>query len=286
MSFRRIPAIVALLAAAALCIYPAWAAADEPVYHTVQYGETVASIAGRYGVSVQSLVAANELESANVIYVGQRLVIPPAAPVVATHIVQPGESLLTIGRRYGVSIWAIAERNNIRNVNLLFVGQRLVIPSGDEPEPTLTPTRTPTPPPTHTPTPTPTATATPTQPPTRTPTATATSAPTATPVWAAQEAIVIAEPAADARVTSPLTVTGWGSAFENSLALHVLDDEGRLIGQGFAVVDAEFGQFGPYEGTVAFQAPAGAEFGRVQVFRTSPRDGAIEHLASVSVRFR
>jgi LysM repeat protein len=265
MSFRRIPAIVALLAAAALCIYPAWAAADEPVYHTVQYGETVASIAGRYGVSVQSLVAANELESANVIYVGQRLVIPPAAPVVATHIVQPGESLLTIGRRYGVSIWAIAERNNIRNVNLLFVGQRLVIPSGEEPTPI--PTRTPSPAPSATPT--------------RTPAATATAG---APV--VQEAIIITAPGEDARIMSPVTVSGWGSAFENSLTLHVLDDAGLLIGQGFAVVDAEFGQVGPYEGTVAFQAPAGAEFGRVQVFRASPRDGAIEHLASVSVRFR
>lgn len=44
------------------------------------------------------------------------------------HVVQPGETLSVIARRYGVTITAIAQRNNIGNANRLTIGQRLVIP--------------------------------------------------------------------------------------------------------------------------------------------------------------
>ncbi|RME63407.1 MAG: LysM peptidoglycan-binding domain-containing protein, partial [Caldilineae bacterium] len=44
------------------------------------------------------------------------------------HIVQPGETLSSIARRYGVSYYTIAVHNGIRNANLLKVGQRLRIP--------------------------------------------------------------------------------------------------------------------------------------------------------------
>jgi LysM repeat protein len=45
------------------------------------------------------------------------------------HVVQPGENLSTIARRYGVSQDALARHNGIVNVNLLRVGQSLRIPS-------------------------------------------------------------------------------------------------------------------------------------------------------------
>src|SRR5262245_56683633 len=44
------------------------------------------------------------------------------------HVVQPGENLFRISLKYNVSITAIAQRNGITNVNLIFVGQSLVIP--------------------------------------------------------------------------------------------------------------------------------------------------------------
>ena len=48
-------------------------------------------------------------------------------------------------------------------------------------------------------------------------------------------------------------------------------------------VDAEFGQVGPFSGVIEFTAPDEEQFGRIQVYGISPRDGAIEHLASVTV---
>nr|HID13836.1 LysM peptidoglycan-binding domain-containing protein [Anaerolineae bacterium] len=46
------------------------------------------------------------------------------------HIVQRGETLYGIARRYGVSMWTIARANGITNPNRIYVGQRLVIPTG------------------------------------------------------------------------------------------------------------------------------------------------------------
>ncbi len=55
-----------------------------------------------------------------------------AQPVAAgeiTHVVQPGQTLFSIARMYGVDIWALARANNIVNPNRIYAGQRLVIPA-------------------------------------------------------------------------------------------------------------------------------------------------------------
>ena len=52
---------------------------------------------------------------------------PPASGG-TTHVVVPGDTLYSIGRRFGVSADAIVEANSMRNPNALRVGQRLTIP--------------------------------------------------------------------------------------------------------------------------------------------------------------
>jgi LysM repeat protein len=42
--------------------------------------------------------------------------------------VQGGDTLSKIAAKYGSTVQAIAQRNNLRNVNLIYVGQRLCIP--------------------------------------------------------------------------------------------------------------------------------------------------------------
>jgi len=252
------------------------ALAEEPGIHVVRWGETLTSIARKYHVSVQSLVEANALRSANVIYAGQQLRIPDI-PAVAVHVVGPGESLLSIARKYGVTIWDIAERNSIWNVNLVFLGQELVIPVAGETEATPAP-------PTPTRTPVPTATParvgaasspSPTPPPTP-----AASGPVAI---AVQEAIVITTPVEGAGVASPIQVSGWAKPSENTVSIDVLDESGILVGQGFAIVSADAGEYGPFQGTVEFRGITRAQTGRVQIYTVSPRDGGIVHLASVEV---
>lgn len=114
------------------------------VIHIVRRGETLYSIARRYGVDMWTIARANGITNPNRIYVGQRLVIPTDRPPAGTvHIVQRGETLYSIALRYGVSMWAIARANGIANLNRIYVGQRLVIP-GTVPPP-LPPAPTPAP---------------------------------------------------------------------------------------------------------------------------------------------
>jgi LysM repeat protein len=219
--------------------------AEEALYHTVRFGETLTGIARMYGVTVDALMEANSITNPNLIFAGQRLLIPIPADEIVVHVVAAGETLTGIAMRYGVTVQAIVMRNGITNPNLIFVGQRLIIPGGSQGEPTPEP-----------------------------------EAP------GVQEAIVITSPDPDAAISSPVTITGWGSGFENTLAVDIMDAEGNTIGQGFVLVDAELGQYGPFTGEVEFEMPAEAQLGRVQVYTISPRDGAIEHLASVTVNLQ
>lgn len=108
--------------------------AQSSVIHVVGWGDTLFSIARRYGMSVDAICAANGINDPTRIYVGQRLTIPtanaPTAPPTAgaTHVVQIGENLFRIALRYGTTVAALAELNRIYNPGHVAAGQTLVIP--------------------------------------------------------------------------------------------------------------------------------------------------------------
>ena len=58
---------------------------------------------------------------------------PPPAPAMwgapGYHTVRPGETLFSIGRRYGVNPYAIAAANHLYNPNRIYIGQCLYIPA-------------------------------------------------------------------------------------------------------------------------------------------------------------
>ena len=100
--------------------------------HVVQPGENLFRISLHYGMHYETVAAANGIINPNLIYVGQTLTIPaegttPTTPE-GTHVVQAGENLFRIALKYGVTVEALAVANNISNVNVIYPGQRLVIP--------------------------------------------------------------------------------------------------------------------------------------------------------------
>lgn len=100
--------------------------------YIVQQGDTLAIIAALYGVTVYDLICYNQLTATYLIYPGQSLFVPgtPPAPPPGgrVYIVEAGDTLYSIAEKFGVSISGIIELNNIPRPDLIFVGQRLIIP--------------------------------------------------------------------------------------------------------------------------------------------------------------
>lgn len=99
-----------------------------------------------------------------------------------------------------------------------------------------------------------------------------------------QEQIRIDAPAAQAMITSPLTVSGVGRATQhNTLGVRIREAGGAEVGSGTLSVSAALGLRGPFTGTVSYTSPGSSQAGRVEVYDTSPRDGNVTHLSSVEV---
>ncbi len=168
-----------LLAALLLALGPAALHAQdgETQPYVVQPGETLSEIAAQFGIDADVLLALNELDDADAIYAGQTLLVPaevptalepapepptepaaepitePTAPIAvpATHIVQPGETLTGIARRYGLPVATLKALNDLGDADFIVVGQELILSVAalpptetPTPEPTLAPTAEPT----------------------------------------------------------------------------------------------------------------------------------------------
>lgn len=141
---------------------PTAGTARQATVYTVQLGDTLASIARQFGIGAAALAKANDITNPDLIWVGQTLNIPgtestgsaggdragtPAAtakpvptaeptavplPVQKVHVVQPGETLSQIARKYGVTVDAIVAANGLGSADVIGVGVRLLIPGVED----------------------------------------------------------------------------------------------------------------------------------------------------------
>ncbi len=95
------------------------------ILYTVQRGDTLFSIASRYGTTVDEIKRLNNLTS-NVLSIGQTLRIPSTNSSYITYTVQRGDTLFSIASRYGTTVDAIKRLNNLTS-NVLSIGQVLKI---------------------------------------------------------------------------------------------------------------------------------------------------------------
>ena len=116
-----------------LMAQPVAAQAVGPIY-IVQPGDTLSSIAARFGVSVDDLMAANGIADPNLLSAGQQLIIPGLegiTGVLDTEVIAFGDSLRNFVRRTQIESSLLQRLNHLVSPSELFVGASLVVPQTD-----------------------------------------------------------------------------------------------------------------------------------------------------------
>ncbi len=91
----------------------------------VAKGDTLYSIARKYGVPLRSLIEANNLRHPYTLAVGQTLRLPSSA----YYIVQKGDTIYSVSRKYGVDMRTLARTNGLNYPYAIYVGQKLSLPA-------------------------------------------------------------------------------------------------------------------------------------------------------------
>ncbi len=113
---------------------------QETISYTVQGGDTLSTIAHRFGLTSQTLVWANGMSDKDFIKPGQSLKIPPVEGYLYT--VKSGDTLASIAKKYQGDQNSILESNHLADADAVQPGQEIIIPGGAPPAP---PTPAPTP---------------------------------------------------------------------------------------------------------------------------------------------
>ncbi len=103
------------------------------INYTVKRGDSLWKIANKFNTTVNELAYINGIRNVNRIYINQKIRVPVNIGIVehdcghCIYTVVRGDTLWSIARRFGKTVNEIAELNRIRNINYLYVGQKLRI---------------------------------------------------------------------------------------------------------------------------------------------------------------
>ena len=95
--------------------------------YTVVKGDNLTKIAKKYNTTVDLLVRLNNIKDKNLIHIGQVLKIPKSSTSEVYYTVVKGDNLTKIAKKYNTTVDELVRLNNIKNKNLIYIGQKLRI---------------------------------------------------------------------------------------------------------------------------------------------------------------
>lgn len=96
--------------------------------YTVRRGDTLWGISRKFGTSINSIVALNGIKNPNLIYAGEVFKIPSSRSEQAViYTVKRGDTLWGISRKFGTTVENLVKLNSVKNPNLIYVGEKLII---------------------------------------------------------------------------------------------------------------------------------------------------------------
>jgi hypothetical protein len=111
-----------------------------------------------------------------------------------------------------------------------------------------------------------------------TPTASPTPPPSPSPVNSAKSAITLKVPTINAKLTSPVTISGDASVFEANVQWRITDTSGRVLAEGLT-------SRGDFTITATYSVPR-ETVAFIEVFSVSPKDGKIDEIVRIPVTLR
>ncbi|HET9641273.1 MAG TPA: peptidoglycan DD-metalloendopeptidase family protein [Candidatus Paceibacterota bacterium] len=105
------------------------APSDTISVYTVRDGDTLSIIAKMYGVSVNTIIWANNLSGMNDVHPGDTLIILPISGI--QHVIGKNDTLRSIAQKYGADANEIAQYNGLDPAAPLALGSTVIIPGGE-----------------------------------------------------------------------------------------------------------------------------------------------------------
>ena len=109
---------------------------ENTIIYTVKRGDTLSEIARDYATTVSNIVSLNTfITNPNLIYPGQQITIKTNSNTSLNsngiYIVKSGDTLSHIALKYNTTVNRLVELNNIKNRNLIYPGQEIIVASSE-----------------------------------------------------------------------------------------------------------------------------------------------------------
>ena len=105
---------------------------DSKQYYIVKSGDSLSEIATKYNTTVAELVRLNNIKNPNLIYAGEKIILPGTNSGTSNssyYTVKSGDTLSEIAAKYNTTVAELVRLNNIKNPNLIYAGEKIVLPS-------------------------------------------------------------------------------------------------------------------------------------------------------------